>query len=201
MKRLLVSCLLLGFVACGEPPPPPPPPPSTPAPKISLVPSAEQIKNVIGQMDKSVATKEQSDIMACFNEPQSKENTILALLDGAKDTRPKVRANVAQTIRLISKKPENRDDRLMDALILLLEDPDGWTQIEAASALGVFCNKKLVPLMIARMEDKKNIEKTEAARQALQSMAGENAGNTAAAWKKWWLVNEATFDDKCKAKT
>ena len=56
MKRLLASVLLFGVVACADPPAPPPPPAKTPGPKISLVPTAEQIKNVIMNMDKDVAT-------------------------------------------------------------------------------------------------------------------------------------------------
>lgn len=201
MKRLLASAVLFGFVACSEPPPPPPPPAKTPGPKISLVPTADQIKNVIMNMDKDVATTEQSQLVSCINEPGSREDTILALLEGAKNPKPKIRANVAKTIQLIAKLTKIRDDRMMEALILLLDDPDLWTQNEAASALGMFCSKKPVPILIARMEDKKNIERVEAARQALEAMAGQDVGKTASAWKKWWEANAATFEEKCKAKS
>jgi HEAT repeat protein len=198
MKRLFAALLLFTSIGCEEPLPPPPPP-KPPTPKVSLIPTAEQLKSVVNQLDKDIATEENSMLIQSAGDTRSRADTIAALVYGASSPKAKIRGNVAYIMELIAKK-KIRDESMVDALLVMLDDPDSWVQIKAADALGKFCSKKAVPVLIARMEDKKLIDRVEAARQSLASMAGESVGKTAKDWKKWWEANEATFEEKCNAK-
>jgi hypothetical protein len=198
MKRLFAALLLFTSFGCEEPELPPLPP-KPPAPKISLIPTAEQLKSVVNQLGKDLATEENSMLIQSAGDTNSRADTIAALVYGASNPNPKVRGNVAYVMELIAKK-KIRDESMVDALIVMLDDTDPWVQVKAADALGKFCSKKVVPVMIARMEDKKLIDRVEAARQSLVAMSGEEVGKTAKDWKKWWTTNEATFEEKCNAK-
>lgn len=190
--------LLLLVVACGSEPPPPPPPPPTPTPKASsLIPTLEKLKSMVNDLNVDVADDQESAFVLYVNEPKSRENTITVLLEAASDPRPKVRAHVMSIIEKVLAFYKIRDERLADAALKLINDPDPWVQTKAFDALGKLCSKKAVPILMAEMTNKKNpLERIAGARQALARMAGLDRESSNEAVKKWWAQNEATFDEK-----
>jgi HEAT repeat protein len=196
MTRALFASLFALLLGCGSAEPKDEPPPA-PKPKASasLLPTPAKIQSIINATDKDIATEEETALFQYASDTKAREIVLPELIAATKDPRPKVRMHVARAIELIADKAGVRDARLTDAITPLLEDKEFWVAVKAADALGRLKDPKAVPALIVVLEraTEKDLERAEAAKQALEKITGKAFGRKAAPWRKWWAENGKTF--------
>lgn len=190
MRPWLPLTLLL-LTACGAEELPPEEPPRPAAPAMSLTPTPAKLRAVIALMDKDAALEEETALVEYAKDQKARKDVIDELIAATSHPSAKVRGHVCRVFELMAERLQLREERIVDAVLPLLDDPDLWVPVKAADALGKLKHPKAIPVLLTKLEDKAP-ERAEAARQGLVTLTGQNLKG-AAAWKKWWAQNQATF--------